>query len=152
MWQEGDEREQALRTVPGDPYLLLVPLPEVTSGINAVWGGAGEGSRVQPGLSPGLARPLPGAGRPTQGVFPGVGAPSLEEKWGTSRAYTTKDSGRQVELRPGWLFQPWLGQGEVLPPGLPLEARCCPPDPLASCCPVPLRRCQSRNQFCSCPG
>lgn len=55
MWREGDEREQALRTVPGDPYLLLVPLPEVTSGINAVWGGAREGSRVQPGLSPGLA-------------------------------------------------------------------------------------------------
>lgn len=91
-------------------------------------------------------------GDPHRGVFPGVGAPSLEEKWGTSRAYTTKDSGRQVELRPGWLFQPWLGQGEVLPPGLPLEARCCPPDPLASCCPVPLRCCQSRNQFCSCPG
>lgn len=44
MWREWDEREQALRTVPGDPYLLLVPLPEVTSGINAVWGGAGEPS------------------------------------------------------------------------------------------------------------
>lgn len=70
MWREGDEREQALRTVPGDPYLLLVPLPEVTSGINAVWGGAGEPSPTRAFSRLGLYL---GLGDPHRGCFQGWG-------------------------------------------------------------------------------